>query len=228
MRTTFSTPSHAGAKLRHSKNLFQKLPAELQVQIFKLVLDDIPPRIVTLQPKSPGNTIPALMHVCQLWRYEAKKRYKCEPVYADWPDYFYILVIDFEKDLLYVRHDPRYTSALLSRVEGATYKNLLSQCRRLAITEGNTLLEYSIADRGRYLREIVMDKCPNLEEFGLIFVRDDSMWQFKPVDLWFWRRYVARGLIADDWGKPRVWFKILKLESGEALTNATEEWSPFD
>ncbi|PSS13266.1 hypothetical protein M430DRAFT_60388 [Amorphotheca resinae ATCC 22711] len=221
MRTTISTPSHASDKLRHKKNLFEKLPAELQVHIFKLVLDDDPPRIVTLQRKSPGNTIPALMHVCQFWRYEAKKRYKSEPIGRR-----YSVVIDFERDLLYVSHDPGFTSDLFWE---AKYENLLRQCKRLAITEGNTLEEDDIAFRGPYLRELFMDKCKSLEEFGVVFVRDESMSRWRPVDIWFWRRFVARGLVADDWGKPRVWFKILDLESGEALTNGIEkEWSPFD
>jgi hypothetical protein len=60
-------PMHAPEEF----HFFRKLPLELQIEIWKLAVEDIPPRVVSLHCDKPN--VPGLIQACKMSRREAKR-----------------------------------------------------------------------------------------------------------------------------------------------------------
>lgn len=91
-------------------HLFPKFPVELQLQVWRYVLDDIPYRVVPLWPGY--GDIPGIVHACRTSRSESRKRFDIcvsqrqeEKGEGDHRAKRYLL-IDFRADVLYLATEP--------------------------------------------------------------------------------------------------------------------------
>lgn len=115
-------------------HLFKKLPPELQVEIWRYVLEDIGARVVTLRPEK--TSIPGVVQACQVSRYEARKKFKFCVARQGFDRIYRFL--DIENDVLHLPNS-RIATVILEEIilpKGSwiwTFKNCLSEVTKLAL-----------------------------------------------------------------------------------------------